>query len=213
LEVLGLSNVTLPDGTSLYSYGRGGDGGYAGGGGGAGAVTEHGVGGGGGGGGTPWIDGLKVVQSLTGLSLDDLLSRAGISRDDPRLWKGAGGGRGGDAADAKGGQGGGASSDSVADGQDGVVLTIDASTLPPDVQEGIFGDGSDGPAVFDGISVPVGSVLVAHNLYQLTRPVQYLWVRVEVGVTLRAKGHTLRAKEYIHGGGTISASGADGDNA
>jgi hypothetical protein len=92
------------------------------------------------------------------------------------------------------------------------VLTIDASTLPPDVQERIFGDGSDGPAVFDGVCVPVGSVLVAHNLYHLTRPVQYLWVRVEAGVTLRPEGHSLLAKEYIHRDGTISASGADGDD-
>lgn len=213
LEILGTPEVILPDGRSTYSFGRGGDGGFAGGGGGSGAISESGVGGGGGGGGTPWMIEIDQAHQLTGIPVEELLRMAGIASDDPRLTLGSGGGRGGDAAGASGGAGGGASSGDNGNGQDGVALQIDASRLPAHVQATIFGDGSDGFALFDGVSVPAGAVLVSHNLYHLVRAVQYQAAHISSGVTVRPEGHVIRVKETLHLDGVISASGTDGVHA
>jgi len=80
----------------------------------------------------------------------------------------------------------------------------------------VFGDGSDGVALFDGTTTPVGSTLTSGN-YTINRNVYYSAVTVNVGVTVSlatavppagsASGYAIFCNGTLTNSGVISAAG------
>src|SRR5262245_54411455 len=72
---------------------------------------------------------------------------------------------------------------------------------------GVFGDGSDGAAVFDGSSTVLGLVPVASK-YTLTRDIQCTSAPVNGGVTIQPHGFRIFCQGTVTNNGTIRDDGS-----
>ncbi len=74
---------------------------------------------------------------------------------------------------------------------------------------GLFGDGSDGDAVMDGVATVAGMVPVA-NVYTAAREYFFLNLTINVAVTFKPVGQPVHIKGLLTNNGSITASGSNG---
>ena len=74
---------------------------------------------------------------------------------------------------------------------------------------GLFGSGSDGAVVFDGVTTPVAGATLAGSTYTLTRDVMAAGLTVNAGVTVKTAQFRLFATGTVVNNGTISNAGAN----
>ncbi len=72
---------------------------------------------------------------------------------------------------------------------------------------GIFGNGSDGAVIFDGIATPVAGATLSGSTYTMTRDIQGTNVTVNNGVTLKPTNFRIFCLGTFTNNGTISAAG------
>ena len=108
----------------------------------------------------------------------------------------------------------------VAPGGIGQVLTSNGPGIPPNYQTpggsspsslGFYGDGSDGPVTFDGISV-VLSLTPVVNVYTLARDIFLSDTTINPGVTIITNGFRLFCSGTLTNNGTIQWNGNNGSN-
>lgn len=91
---------------------------------------------------------------------------------------------------------------------DGQIASVQAMIISGG-NTGVFGDASDGVALFDGTSSVSGASILASNNYGLTRSAYYTAVSVASGVTLQPLNNRMFSKSTIINSGSVMSNGGD----